>query len=125
LGAPERKVMLKKYWKQEPPINDEQHTKLVIHGNHGRLFHWCKCHKPWTIQSPKECRKQCSERKKFKRNTGKLRSKLTEPHSNPRTEQNEFKARDEAHTPHKAKEVKVKRKWRYSNASREIQMINP
>jgi hypothetical protein len=33
----------------------------------------------------------------------------TEAHSNPRTEQNKFKARNEVHMPHRAREVKVKR----------------
>jgi hypothetical protein len=105
----EGKTKLEKSWKQDPPMNSHQHTKLVLHGNQEKLYYWCKCHKSWTIHSPKECRKQHSERKNFKRNTDKPKNlnrqpvrgvKNTtqkKPHSTPRTEQNESKARDEAH----------------------------
>jgi hypothetical protein len=109
MGCHERRVMLNKKWKQEPPAKSNHHTKLVLHGNQEKLYYWCKCHKSWTIHSPSECRKQHSERKNFKRNTGKPRSTYRQPdrgvknttqkelHSTSRTEQNESNARDEAH----------------------------
>ena len=132
-GSSEGKVMLQKYWKLEPPLNDDQHTKQVLHGNQEKLYYWCKCHKSWTIHTPLECRKQHSKRKKLKRNTGKPKSTYRqtvrgginnntqlELHSNPRHEQNEFKASDEVHKTSKAREVQVKKKWRHYNASREM-----
>ena len=105
----EGKTKLEKSWKQDPPMNSHQHTKLVHHGNQEKLYHWCSCHKSWTIHSPRECRKQETERKRFKRNTGKPSSTRRQPvegvmfatqkkpHSTPRTEQNEPKARGEHH----------------------------
>ena len=109
MGCHERKVILKKSWKVEPPMDYHQCTKLVLHGNQEKLYYWCKCHKSWTIHSPRECKKQHSERKNFKRNTGKPRGTYRQPdrggknntqkkpHSIPRTEQNEYNARDEDH----------------------------
>jgi hypothetical protein len=110
MGCHEGGVMLNKKWKLEPPMKSNQHTKLVLHGNQEKLYYWCKCHNSWTIHSPKECRKQYSARKNFKRNTDKAKNinrrqpvrgvKNTtqkKPHSTPRTEQNESNARDEAH----------------------------
>jgi ribosomal protein L44E len=58
MGSSEGRVMLQKYWKLEPPLNKDQHTKQVLHGNQKKLYYWCKCHKSWTIHSPVECRKQ-------------------------------------------------------------------
>jgi len=130
MGCHEKRVMLKKSWKLEPPMKSNQHTKLVLHGNQEKLYHWCKCHKSWTIHSPRECRKQHSERKNFKKNTCKPRSTYgqpdrrvknttqKEPHSTPRTEQNESNARDEAHMSLR-KNVKAKHKREHFNASRE------
>ena len=109
MGCHEGRVMLNRKWKQEPPMKSNQHTKLVLCGNQEKLYHWCKYHKSWTKHSSSECRKQHSERKNFKRNTGKPRStnrqpvrgvkKITQkkPHSNTRTEQNETKTMDETH----------------------------
>jgi hypothetical protein len=132
-GSSEGKVMLQKYWKLEPPLNDDQHTKQVLHGNQEKLYYWCKCHKSWTIHTPLECRKRRSGRNKSNRNTGKPRSTYrqpvrggtnnsiqSEPHSNPSTEQNGYKAREGVHMPSKAREAKVKKKWRHCNASREM-----
>jgi hypothetical protein len=134
----EKRIMLQKCWKLEPPLNKAQQTKQVFHGNQEKLSYWCKYHKSWTIHSPLECRKQHSGRNKSKRNAGKPRSTYRQPvrgginnniqselHSNPRTEQNKFKASDKVHMPSKAREVKVKKKWRHYNASREVLPINP
>lgn len=128
----EKKIMLQESWKLEPSLNKAQQTKQVLHGNQEKLYYWCIYHESWTIHSPWECRKHHSERNKSKENTGKPRSiyrqpvrggmynnTQSEPHSNPRTEQNEFKATDKVHMPSKASKVKVKKKWRYYNASRE------
>jgi hypothetical protein len=68
-GKPRRRL-LKNYWKQDPPMSDDKHIKLVLHGNQEKLYHWCKYHQSWTIHSPKECGKQCSARRKFRRNNG-------------------------------------------------------
>jgi hypothetical protein len=35
-GSYKGKAMLWKYWKLEPPLNDDQHTKQVLHGNQER-----------------------------------------------------------------------------------------
>jgi hypothetical protein len=40
-GNPRRR-MLNKHWKQDPPKSDDKHTKLVLHGNQEKLYHWCK-----------------------------------------------------------------------------------
>jgi len=116
----EEKAKLEKTWKQDPPINSHQHTKLVLHGNQEKLYHWCSCHKSWTIHTPRECRKQESERKRFERNTGKPSSTRRQPvegvknatqkkpHSTPRIEQNEPKARYEHHKWNKSNKL-VKR----------------
>jgi hypothetical protein len=130
IGSPEIKILLKDKWKQDPPMSDEQQTKLVLHGNQEKLNYWCKHHQSWAIHSPKECRKQHSERNKLKRSNGEPRAIYiqpargmkntvqTEPHSNSRTEQmSEFKAMDDAHKPHQMNRVKDRR-WRYSNKSR-------
>jgi hypothetical protein len=118
----EGKTKLEKSWKQDPPMNSHQHTKLVLHGNQEKLYYWCRCHKSWTIHSPMECRKQHSERKKFKRNTDKPKNlnrqtvrgventTQKKPHSTPRTEQNESKARDDYH------------KWSKSNKDKSRKM---
>jgi hypothetical protein len=117
----EGKTKLKKNWKQDPPMNSHQHTKLVLHGNQEKLYHWCSCHKSWTIHSPRECRKQESERKRFKRNTSKPSSTRRQPvkgvknatqiasHSNPRTDQNEYKARDDYHKWNKSNKDKSRK----------------
>jgi hypothetical protein len=109
MGSQKGKTKLEKSWKQDPPMNSHQHTKLVLHGNQENLYYWCRCHKSWTIHSPRECRKQESERKRFNRNTGKPSSTRRQQaegvmdatqlasHSNPRTDQNEYKARDDYH----------------------------
>jgi hypothetical protein len=95
--------------------------KLVLHGNQEKLYYWCRCHKSWTIHSPMECRKQESERKRFKRNTGKPSSTRRQPvegamfatqkkpHSTPRTEQNESKARDDYHKWNKSNKDKSRK----------------
>ena len=31
MGSPEIKILLKDKWKQDPPMSDEQQTKLVLH----------------------------------------------------------------------------------------------
>ena len=67
----EGKTKLEKSWKQDPPMNSHQHTKLVLHGNQEKLYHWCSCHKSWTIHTPRECRKQETEKRRIKRSTGK------------------------------------------------------
>jgi len=117
----EEKTKLEKSWKQDPPMNSHQHTKLVLHGNQEKLYHWCSCHKSWTIHSPRECRKQESERKRFKRNTGKPSSTRRQPvkgvknatqiasHSNSRTDQNEYKARDDYHKWNKSNKDKSRK----------------
>jgi len=122
LSSHEGKTKLEKSWKQDPPINSHQHTKLVLHDNQEKLYYWCKCHKSWTIHSPMECRKQHSKRKKFKRNTDKPKNLDRQPgkgvknttkiapHSTPRTEQNESKARDDFH------------KWSKSNKDKSRKM---
>jgi hypothetical protein len=79
LSSHEGKTKLEKSWKQDPPINSHQHTKLVLHGNQEKLYYWCRCHKSWTIHSPWECRKQESERKRFNRNTDKPSSTRRQP----------------------------------------------
>jgi hypothetical protein len=38
-GCHERRIMLKKSWKLEPPMESNQHTKLVLHGNQEKLYH--------------------------------------------------------------------------------------
>jgi hypothetical protein len=129
----EKKVMLQKSWKLEPPLNKAQQTKKVLHGNEEKIYYWCKYHKSWTIHTQLECRKQRSGRNKSNRNTVKPRSTYrqpvrgginnsiqSEPHSNPRTEQNGYKAREGVHMSSRAREAKVKKKWRHCNASREM-----
>jgi hypothetical protein len=117
----EGKTKLEKSWKLDPPMNSHQHTKLVLHGNQEKLYYWCRCHKSWTIHSPRECRKQGSERKRFKRNTGKPSSTRRQPvqrvknatqiasHSNPRTDRNECKARDDYHKWNKSNNDKSRK----------------
>jgi hypothetical protein len=117
----EGKTKLEKSWKQDPPMNSHQHNKLVLHGNQEKLYHWCSCHKSWTIHSPRECRKQESESKRFKRTTGKPSSTRKQPvkgvmfatqiasHSNPRTEQNELKARDDYHKKNESNKDKSRK----------------
>jgi hypothetical protein len=117
----EGKTKLEKSWKQDPPMNSHQHTKLVLHGNQEKLYHWCSCHKSWTIHTPRECRKQESERKRFERNTGKPSSTRRQPvegvknatqkkpHSTPRIEQNEPKARYEHHKWNKSNKDKSRK----------------
>jgi len=129
IGSPEIKILLKDKWKQDPPMSDEQQTKLVLHGNQEKLYYWYKHHQSWTIHSPKDCRKQHSERNKLKRSNGEPRATYIqpargmknsiqkEPHSNSRTEKSEFKAMDGAHKPHQTNRVKDRR-WRYSNKYR-------
>jgi hypothetical protein len=68
-----------------------------------------------------ECRKQETERKRFKRNTGKPSSTSRQPvkgvknatqkesHSTPRTEQNEPKARDDYHKWNKSNKDKSRK----------------
>jgi len=50
-GNPRRR-MLNKHWKQDPPMSDDKHTKLVLHDNQEQLYHWCN-HQSWTIHSSK------------------------------------------------------------------------
>ena len=64
-------VMLKGNWKHVPPMKPDQHTKLILQNNQEKLYYSCKCHKSWTIHSLKECRKQRSENRNYKRDTGK------------------------------------------------------
>jgi hypothetical protein len=92
----EGKTKLEKSWKQDPPMNSHQHTKLVLHGNQEKLYHWCSCHKSWTIHSPRECRKQETERKRFKRNTGKPSSTSRQPVKGVKNA-TQKKARDDYH----------------------------
>jgi hypothetical protein len=117
----EGKTKLEKSWKQDPPMISHQHTKLVLHGNQEKLYHWCSCHKSWTIHSPRECRKQETESKRFKRNTGKTSSTRKQPdkgvknarqissHSNPRTDQNGYKARDDYHKKNESNKDKSRK----------------
>jgi len=128
-AIPVLEILLKDKWKQDPPMSDEQQTKLVLHGNQEKLYYWCKHHQSWTIHSPKDCREQHSERNKLRRSNGEPRATYmqpargmknsiqTEPHSNSRTEKSEVKAMDDAHKPHQTNRVKDRR-WRYSNKSR-------
>jgi len=44
MGSPEIKILLKDKWKQDPPMSDEQQTKVVLHGNQEKLYYWCKHH---------------------------------------------------------------------------------
>ena len=120
-GCHERRVMLEKSWKLDHTMNSYQHTKLVLLGNQKRLYNWCRCHKSWTIHSPRECRKQHSWRKNFKRNTGKPRSTYMQPdrgvknttqkehHSTPRTEQNASNARENYHKWNKSNKEKSRK----------------
>jgi hypothetical protein len=102
-------------------MNSHRHTKLVLHGNQEKLYHWCSCRKSWTIHSPRECRKQHSERKKFQRHTDKPDNLDRQPvkgaknatqkksHSTPKTEQNESKARDDYHKWNKSNKDKIRK----------------
>ncbi len=117
----EGKTKLEKSWKQDPPMNSHQHTRLVLHGKQEKLYHWCSCHKSWTIHSPRECRKQHSERKKFQRHTDKpdnldrqpvkrvMFATQKKPHSTPRTEQNESKAKDDYHKKNESNKDKSRK----------------
>jgi hypothetical protein len=52
MGSSEGKVILQKYCKLEPPLNNDQHTKLVLRGNQEKLYYWCNdtSHGPYTQQ---------------------------------------------------------------------------
>jgi len=109
-GNPRRR-MLNKHWKQDPPKSDDKHPNLFSMITKNNYIIGVN-HQSWTIHSSKKGMQETySVRRIFRRNNGKPRTTYrqpirekgntmqTESYSNSKTEQNEFKPRNEFHKP--------------------------